>query len=43
MEVPDGSIKQIDELLAKKRAELQLAIDDESRERIQKEIDELTG
>ena len=43
MEVPEGSIRLIEDQIAQKNAELQLAIDDESRQRIQEEIDDLVN
>ena len=43
IEVVDGSLQRIAEQLSEKEKLLKLAIDDESRNEIQKEIDELTG
>ena len=43
IEVVDGSLQRLTEQLAEKEKLLKLAIDDESRSQIQKEIDELTG
>ena len=43
LKYPEGSIGYIDEQISKKQAELKVAIDDASREKIQKEIDELIG
>ena len=40
---PDGSIAKIEELLSEKKKSLSMAIDDESRMKIQQEIEELTG
>ena len=42
-EIPDGSLKKIDDELSKLQAELNLAISDESRTKIQEEIDKLSG
>lgn len=41
-EPPAGSLAALDKLLSKKQTELELAIDNESRIKIQKEIDKLT-
>lgn len=41
--LPEGSIAKIDEEISKKQRELNLAVDDASRKKIQDEIDVLTG
>ena len=42
VEVPEGSLQKITDDIAKQEKLLKLAVDDESRKKIQKEIDELT-
>lgn len=41
--LPEGSVAKIDEEISKKQRELNLAVDDASRKKIQDEIDVLTG
>lgn len=42
-EIPEGSLAYINKQISNKQNDLNLAIDDDSRNRIQNEIDELTG